>query len=306
VAFTWVLSCGGTEHPNAAVAHTARDARAAIVGSSVPSGGLERVVRRCNGRADLCARAYDRVVFPATHNAHAAREYGYSAIGNQLGGLAAQLNDGVRAFLVDVYYDAIGRRVFCHGFCGLASTRHRDGLAVVKTFLDAHPNEVLTFIYENHVRPRDLAADFEAGGLGGSAFTKRRGEPWPTLGQMIDAGTRIVIATESRGAGPEWVHSMWDLGFDTKYGLAELDCQPNRGSVKNGLFLLNHWVNALGLPSETNARAVNGFENVYRRASRCARDTTHVPNYVAVDFYEHGDLFAAVDQLNDDVSRGLL
>jgi hypothetical protein len=324
LAFTWpvvalvvfgtLLSCSGLEHRNAAAWAPDPPARSARLD---PGGGAgarpmtaDGGARRCNGRSDLCDRPYDHVVFPAAHNAHAAREYGYSALGNQQRGFAAQLADGIRAFLIDAYHDRVGRRVLCHGVCAIASTRHIDALETIRHFLDTHRNEVLTFIYENHVRPRELAEDFQAAGLDSLAFLKEPTRPWPTLGEMIDAGTRIVVATEFRGPGPAWIHPVWDIASDTPYGVErpeDLGCAVHRGSPGNGLFLMNHWVNgALGLPSEHGARAVNTFERLYDRALHCAEQRGRVPNFLAVDFYEHGDLFDVVGALNDRSARGPL
>ena len=36
------------------------------------------------------------------------------------------------------------------------------------------------------------------------------------------------------------------------------------------------------------------------RARRCMRESGHLPNFVAVDFYDVGDVFAVVDALNQE------
>jgi hypothetical protein len=40
------------------------------------------------------------------------------------------------------------------------------------------------------------------------------------------------------------------------------------------------------------------FDVLHARAAGCQTDTGQLPNFVAVDFYDHGDLFAVVDALN--------
>jgi hypothetical protein len=62
---------------------------------------------------------------------------------------------------------------------------------------------------------------------------------------------------------------------------------------------VNHWVNsAIDLPSKSNAQEVNAFDVLYGRISGCRDEMGQTPTMVAVDFYEEGDLFAAVDALN--------
>ncbi len=61
-------------------------------------------VKNCNGYAPLCDRALDDVSFPATHNAMSAAELPGWYAPNQRRGIQRQLNEGVRAFLIDTHY----------------------------------------------------------------------------------------------------------------------------------------------------------------------------------------------------------
>jgi hypothetical protein len=58
----------------------------------------------CDGLASLCARRLDRVVFPGTHNSYAASEQPGWHFAPQRYGLKRQLDDGIRALLLDVHY----------------------------------------------------------------------------------------------------------------------------------------------------------------------------------------------------------
>ena len=64
---------------------------------------IVRMAGGCNGSEQLCARHLDQVVFPATHNAMSAVDAPGWMFAAQEQGLASQLQDGVRAFLVDVF-----------------------------------------------------------------------------------------------------------------------------------------------------------------------------------------------------------
>jgi hypothetical protein len=62
--------------------------------------------RECNGAASLCAFRLDQVSLPTTHNAmnHAGEPFRYPS---QERGIEAQLEDGVRGFLVDAYLGSV-------------------------------------------------------------------------------------------------------------------------------------------------------------------------------------------------------
>ncbi len=71
----------------------------------------------CNGAAALCDRRLDEVTLAGTHNAMASLDAPGWMFAQQERGIAAQLEDGVRALLVDVHYGvpvrgtAVGDRV---------------------------------------------------------------------------------------------------------------------------------------------------------------------------------------------------
>lgn len=255
----------------------------------------------CNGHVELCARPYDEVVFPMTHNSFAATEEGFGLFNaNQIRPVAAQLADGVRGLMLDVEMDG-DSVILCHGPCLLGELVHLDVLADIADFLAANPREVITIIYQDSAPVDAIVADLAAVGLDQLAFTYAGG-PFPTLGEMIAADTRLVVTAESGGPPPAWFHHVWDVAWDTPYSFndpSEFSCELNRGDKSNPLFLLNHWVSTdLGLPSEGDAMDVNQFEVLHARAAQCMQEAGDVTNFVAVDFYEHGDLFEVVDALN--------
>jgi hypothetical protein len=52
------------------------------------------------------------------------------------------------------------------------------------------------------------------------------------------------------------------------------------------------------ISSPANAEEANSLEILGTRAAQCQQETGHIPNLVAVDFYEIGALFEVVEQLN--------
>jgi hypothetical protein len=58
----------------------------------------------CDGAAALCGRRLDEVVFPGTHNSFAASAEPGWHFASQRYGIARQLDDGIRALLLDVHF----------------------------------------------------------------------------------------------------------------------------------------------------------------------------------------------------------
>ena len=271
-------------------------------GTDAGDGDGDGEAQPCNGYVELCDRPYDQVAFPGTHNANASTAYGYTLFNaNHNSTLTEQLEDGVRIMMLDVTYDG-GQTMLCHGPCNLGSMPHLEGLAELYDFLVAHPREVFTIIYQDSISVEDMEADWVTSGMIDMVFAHAPGSAWPTLGEMIDAGTRVVVTAEAGGPPPAWFHHVWDEAWDTGYSWTSIDemtCDLNRGSTENDLYLINHWVSTtLGTPSEAEAANSNSFEVLSARLQQCWSEAGQMPNFVAVDFYEDGDLFEAVAALN--------
>ncbi|MFH2007597.1 MAG: hypothetical protein ABI333_13510 [bacterium] len=254
--------------------------------------------RACNGSELLCDRRFDQVAYATTHNAMSNEDDGWISP-NQLHGITRQLVDGVRGLMLDIHYE--GDEVFlCHGFCAAGSLPLVDGLAELREFLDAQPREVITIIFESYVSAADTAATFSEAGLDGRAHAQDPADPWPTLGELINAGTPLVVFTDHEGGTPDWYLPVWDHCFETHYhfeSAAELSCDVNRGDPANALFILNHFLtNPVAHPSFAEELNVNPL--LLERARSCEAVYGHLPNFVTVDFYSIGALFAVVDALN--------
>lgn len=256
----------------------------------------------CNGSQALCDRPYDQVVFPGTHNSVAATESGFPPINaNQTRPVLAQLEDGIRVLLLDVTYDG-DDTVLCHGPCALASRPHLEVLVEIEGFVSANPQEVVTIIYQDSVDAADVEADFVEAGLVDLTYV-HDGGLWPTLGEMVSVGRRLVVTAEVGRPPPAWYHHVWDLAFDTPFtftDISEFTCDLNRGEASNPLFLMNHWIStAVGTPDQLAAPDANALDVLMQRVADCEAATGRRPTFIAVDFYEQGDLFAAVGALND-------
>jgi hypothetical protein len=95
---------------SAAVACAALAVLGASCGGSASTGAP---ARSCNGSAALCSRPLGEVVFPGTHNSFAASKQPGWYFASQTYPIGRQLNDGIRALLIDIHYGvfdpAVGR-----------------------------------------------------------------------------------------------------------------------------------------------------------------------------------------------------
>jgi hypothetical protein len=190
----------------------------------------------------------------------------------------------------------------CHAFCEIGATPLVDELNDVRNFLEAHPREVIMLIIQDEgPLPADVAAAFESSGLSEFVYTGPLDGEMPTLREMIDSGGRVVVTAENQSDGLDWYHDAFELVQDTPFSydsLESFDCEPNRGQPRSPLLLVNHWLSPV---SPTSAETANGAEVLRQRIDRCIDERGQVPNVIAVDFAELGDLMSIVDELNQRV-----
>lgn len=262
---------------------------------------------RCNGAASLCERRFDDVVYATSHNAMSNDAEGWLAP-NQQDTVPDQLDAGIRSLMLDTWYWG-GDAVLCHGGevvpglgCDVTGQKPLDvGLAELTTWLDAHPHEVLSIIFESYVSEADTAADFAASGLLSYVHVQPIAAPWPTLRELIAADTRMVVFTDDSGASLPWHHYVWSHAWETHFSAAvpgDFSCAPNRGSTSNPLFILNHFLTA-PFASPALAEQVNHNPFFGDRAEQCQAASSDLPNFVTVDFENIGDVYAVVRSLND-------
>lgn len=253
----------------------------------------------CNGSEVLCERSFDQVAYATTHNAYSNEQDGFIAP-NQLYNVTRQLEDGVRAMMLDVYL-VDGVVTQCHSICDLGTRLLADTLGEILDFLEANPNEVISIIFENYVDGETVAAVFDDVGLTPFAHNQAPGDSWPTLGTMIDTNSRLVVFTDSGAGARSWYLGVWDHAFETHYSFEtpeELSCDPNRGDPNSPLFIVNHFLTQT-LGSPLLADQVNHNPLLRDRVDECAASNDAFPNFVTVDFYDIGDVLTVVSSLNE-------
>ena len=248
-----------------------------------------------------------------THNAAAVTTEGFISA-NQSRGIAQQLEDGIRGMMLDThYFDGADRRIvpgrvedlsipdqtyLCHGPCSFGNARLLDGLCTLTKFLDAHPDEVLSIIFENHIEDADTDAMLEASGLREYLYTHAPGTPWPTLGAMIEANQRLVVFLEKGGGTPAYLHPAWEAtsGTHPTRSTAWRRSRARRTAARPRTPLLDQ---PLAEPAERDQRGEGQREDVLGvRVDTCTAETGRPPTFVGVDFYEVGALFPVVRRAN--------
>ncbi|MFO7590973.1 MAG: hypothetical protein R6X23_08750 [Acidimicrobiia bacterium] len=191
----------------------------------------------------------------------------------------------------------------CHNFCELGAVKLSDEVRVLRRFLQQNPTEVVVWIIQDELPAEQLVPVLRDGGLDQFIATIDPTEPLPTLATLIASGRRLVVALENGDLGPE-LPNAFDSGLvqEVRYNyrdaleLAGPDtCAPLRGHQDAPLFQFNHWVTPASLQV---AQEINAADVLGERARRCRRERRLLPNLIAVDFYEVGDMFQVVDELN--------
>jgi hypothetical protein len=271
----------------------------------------------CNGHPELCARLYNAIAFPGTHDAYASVANGVVE-NDQTYSLTRQLQDGVRVLHLEIV-PLNGQPYLCHGICGLGGESLSDGLTEVATFVRGAPTEVVTLLTESSLfTTDDLAAVFDSAGL--TSFTKGHtlGQPWPTLGQMIQNGERVVVfhadQTQTGGSTFDWMldrfawtwETPWDNETSTDFGR----CDADRGTKGNSIYVVDNYLENGGIETPANAALTNTNPFLIDRLLFCKQNESTLPGFVMVNFYEVGDVFHDVDVLNgfapapnDDLSK---
>lgn len=94
-----------------------------------------------------------------------------------------------------------------------------------------------------------------------------------------------------------WYHEGFLYTQETPFSFAsaaDFSCGPNRGRSDSPLFQVNHFIT----PALGGNGAINNLDVLLPRLEQCQMERSHLPNLVAVDFYEAGDVMAAIDAIN--------
>ena len=257
---------------------------------------------QCNGHIELCSKTYDQVAYLTTHNAFNSTQENL-LFPNQTNDISKQLSDGVRALMIDVY-DHFGIPTAYHSFYILGSIPISEIFNDIKDFLDNNPNEIVTIILECYVSADAIENEIINSGL--TNYLYAHNISWPTLQNMINNNTRLVIFSDENdaNASQNWYHYIWDYAVETHFNINSINdfsCEFNRGDSTNNLFILNHFVTDinLGYGLYNESQDVNQNPFFINRVESCQNEKNKFPNFLTVDFYELGNSFNVLNQVNN-------
>lgn len=292
-----------------ACASSAPDGGAAAAGGG-GEGGVSTLpptpVTVCNGHAELCDRAYTAVSFPGDHDAYATVAGLYLGA-DQTYPMTRQLDDGVRVLHLEVQPnpDDSNAPSLCHGACILGHERLVDGLAEIRAFVAAHPDELVTLLMEtsNGSTGADVARAMNDAGLAPYARAHALGAAWPTLRAMLDDGERVVALLSSDAPAAEpWLLDRFAFTWETPWdneSLADFRrCDADRGTKGDAIYVVDNYLEDMAVASTAEAATTNTDPFLVDRQLLCQGAEMQLPNYVMVNFYEIGDVFHVVDVLN--------
>lgn len=164
-------------------------------------------------------------------------------------------------------------------------------------------------ILECYVKTDLMMEAFENAGLSSYCYTKRKGQPWSILGDMIKTNQRLVVFTDNKDTVKKenWYHYVWDHAAETHFSVHKAKsfcCDYNRGADDvndKDLFIFNHFITRkrLGIGRKRKSKKVNTYDFLLQRIQNCQVHTGKIPNFITIDFYSLGNAKADVDFLND-------
>ncbi|KAJ3507572.1 hypothetical protein NLJ89_g6226 [Agrocybe chaxingu] len=290
----------------AAFAFTSLLFSSSALGLTIPT----KRAQLCNGHSELCERKYGNTTFLGSHDSFAFSGNPFALARTQEVDIEAQLTLGVRLLQAQSHMNGKDLH-FCHTTCGLFDGgKVEDYLTKVKHFLDRHPNDVLTLIFTN---PESVSVSkvwkpiFDKTGFTDMAYVPPQPvmsrEDWPTLGEMIESGKRVVIfldhgADSRTEPDVEFILPQFQMVHLTSF-------HPSFQILINVLFLsfFLDWQVWEDKYDPTNNKFPSHAPTASRRSPptppHCAQYVEdRKPNFVLLDYVNVGQGMAAVDRLN--------
>ncbi|KAF2673004.1 hypothetical protein BT63DRAFT_367740 [Microthyrium microscopicum] len=288
----------------------------------------------CNNCPALCNRSYGNITHLGAHDSMfvANTSNSFTVSGNQFYGTDTQLDAGVRLLSGQLHTtNATGIELrLCHTDCDLY-----DGGSMIKWlkdvsyWMDEHPNDVVTLLLVNSVNANStlLGASFRASGITKHAYvpaTKLGAKTvWPTLGEMIQAKTRLVtfISSLPDNTGAPYLLDEFSYVFENQFEVTSpnnFSCMPDRptnlkdkvsqAQSSGRLFLMNHFLDKkqllnIVIPDRDNAANTNSPDpdltgSLGKELNTCGAVYGRSPNFVLVDWFNMGPAISAIDAAN--------
>ena len=269
----------------------------------------------CHGMSIYCMRSYDDFTFPETHNSYSSVEDQIIVGTNHYTGLHAQWDGGIRAFMLDPHHksedDTSATDVrFCHGTgqffhaCQFGEVDAFAWLRELGSLLNNSSGDVVSLLIENYYTPAEhLEFLFNETGILDRAYIHSLGDPWPSIGDMSLMGKDVVIFVQlEHNDSYPFFNAAWKHSWDTPYGqrdAGDMTCELGRGDYNQPVWHLSNWLSStFGLADPSGASEVNDYDTLLNRTLDCWEQNVNRPTFIAVDYWEEGELTNVTITLN--------
>lgn len=298
--------------------------------------------RACNNAPELCDVSYDQITHLGAHDSPFLRDTstGFSSFGNQFFNSTVQLDAGVRLLSAQIHVaqnkDTGAREIhLCHTSCGLFDVGPlQTWLWEIHLWMAANPTEVVTLVLVNMdgIGAVELESEYARADIAHFGYvppdisnppppSSEFKKTWPTLGEMIDKGERLVTFVQplnpDKMEAPYLLNQfdfVWENAYDVR-NATDFACKPDRPSNtttvdqerdSGKLMLMNHmlyWQQAMGIqvPDIRNINDTNSWDGtggLGEHMTQCGQVVAKQPSFVLVDFFNVGPAIKAVDIFN--------
>ncbi|RMY06495.1 hypothetical protein D0868_05837 [Hortaea werneckii] len=302
--------------------------------SSTSSAPVPSNTVPCNNYPEFCSRQYSNITQICAHNSAFAIKN--NAASNQDYDITTQLDDGIRMIQGETQL-VNGTMYACHTSCDLLNAgTYASVLRQVTNWVEAHPYDVVTILvgnsdYNNGVTAKDYVQPFQESGLMPylyePEYVPQRRNQWPTLGEMILSGKRVVafIDYNANQTAVPWLIDEYTHFWSTPFSPtdANFPCSlqlplhlDNETAKEEFMYIANHNLNVrfnLGgynilIPDTYHIQRTNGkydtFGQLGAMTSNCTDAWNRPPNFLVVDYYNRGDpdpgsVFSVAAQANN-------
>jgi hypothetical protein len=151
----------------------------------------------CNNYPEFCDRQYSNITEVCAHNS--AFVVKNNAASNQQLPITDQLNDGIRMLQGETHW--VNDTVYsCHTSCSLLNAgTWQSSLETLVSWLEKNPYDVVTWLIVNSdlVSVENYVSAIESSGIRNylyePTYIPQHRSQWPTLGEMILSGKRVVM-----------------------------------------------------------------------------------------------------------------
>ncbi|KAI7504204.1 PLC-like phosphodiesterase [Hortaea werneckii] len=287
--------------------------------SSTSTGPIPSNTVPCNNYPEFCSRQYSNITQICAHNSYFSVKN--NAASNQDYDMHMQLDDGIRMIQGETQL-VNGTMYGCHTSCDLLNAgTYASILSRVANWVEAHPYDVVTILvgnsdYEKGVTALDYVQPFEESGLMPylyePEYVPQRRNQWPTLGEMILSGKRVVafIDYNANQTAVPWLLDEYTHFWSTPFSPTDPDfpCSlqlplhlDNETAKEEFMYIANHNLNVrfniggynILIPDTYHIQRTNGKYDQFGQLGAMTGNCTEIwdapPNFLVVDYYNRGD-----------------